>query len=347
MSVLIWGQQQRSISLEPAGVQFCPRCGLAREHAKDVDYQVNHLYYVFGFVSGRKLLCRCVVCGYAEPLAPDAALAARATARIPVNERLGCLGAVSAVAGLVLLAVVWGIFGPQPRNIPDLLARVERGDASAVARLEAEAKADDVPSQEALAQIYRDGLGVPPDPARAFTWAKRAGELGSARAQYWLGNMYELGLGTTADPAQALMWFQKAAEQGLAGAANNVGVLYIQGHGVAADPAEAARWFLRAADGGDAAGTFNLALRYLDGQGVAADPVAARRLLELAATAVGDDATTRSVVAGAQQQLGEIYELGKGVERDLVKALHYYEAASPFDEDARAGLERLRQRLNG
>lgn len=347
MSILIWGSRPKAVALAAAGDRRCERCGLMRPHTFVVDYTFNHLYYIFGFVSGRRIACRCTVCGQPSTEALDPALELRGRAAIPVLERFGCLGLGGGLVALVLLAVAWSHFGPQPRNVPDLLARVQRGEAAAMARLEAEAQRGDLPSQLALAQILRDGLGVAPDPARAFLWARKAAEQGSDAAQLAVGVMYEFGQGTPADAAAAAGWYRKAADQGNAGAANSLGAAYLRGVGVPADAAQAVSWFQRAAEGGDAPGQFNLAMRYFNGEGVAADPAAARRWLEKSAAAVGEDATTRSVVASSKQELGVLYEEGLGVEKDLVKALRYYDEARALNEDARLNFERLKARLNG
>ena len=347
MSILIWGRRSRTVALAAAGERSCERCGLAREHTFVVDYTLNHLYYLFGFVSGRRVACRCTVCGAARPEAPDPALEERSRRAIPRLERFGCLGAAVALAGLVLLAIAWGRFGPQPRNIPDLVARVQRGDATARMRLEAEAEKGDLPSQLALAQILRDGLGVEADPEAALRWARLAAAAGNAQAQFAVGSMVEWGRGTTADPAAAAEWYRKAAAQGVADAANCLGALHLLGKGLDADPVAAVAWFRRAAEAGDAAGQFNLAMRYFRGEGVAVDPVESRRWLELAVRAPGQDATTLSVVASSKQELGVIYEEGLGVERDLVKALRYYDEAKALNEDARSNFERLKARLDG
>ena len=159
--------------------------------------------------------------------------------------------------------------------------------------------------------------------------------------------MYEWGKGTAVDPGLAVEWYRKAASQGNAGAANSLGAAYLRGVGVPADVAQAVAWFEKAAKGGDVPGQFNLAMRYFNGDGVAADPAEARRWLERAAGAVGEDATTRSVVASSKQELGVLYEEGLGVEKDLVKALRYYDEARELNEDARLNFERLKARLNG
>ncbi|MEO7794620.1 MAG: tetratricopeptide repeat protein [Thermoanaerobaculia bacterium] len=345
LSILIWGRRAKSVALAAAGERFCERCGLLRAHTWVVDYTLNHLYYIFGFVSGRKLACRCTICGQERVEVADPALEARVTGAIPTYERFGCAGLGIGLAALILAALSWSHFGPQPRNIPELLERVQGGDAAAMARLEKEAESGDLPSQLALAQILRDGLGVPANEERAFGWALKAAQQGSAPAQFAVGAMYEWGKGTASDPAEAASWYRKAADQGVAGAANCLGALYLSGLGVEADAAAAVGWFRKAAEGGDTMGQFNLAMRYFNGEGVAVDPVESRRWLERAAVAQDQDAPTLDIVASSKQELGVIYEEGMGVEKDLVKALRFYEEASPRNEDAELNFARLKARL--
>jgi len=346
MSVLIWGRRPRTRALTAAGERLCERCGLWREHTYVVDYRVNHLYYIFGFVSGSEVACRCTVCGETavEPVAPE--LEERAKRSIPFFERFGLLSLGVGIALLVLLAVLWSRFGPQPRNIPSLLARIEIGDSKALARLEAEAERGDLPSQLALAEVLRDGLGVPADAQRAFRWARAAAQQGEPSAQFAVGVMYEWGNGVESNLGEAAAWYRKSAVQGNAPAANCLGALYLQGKGVATDAAQATEWFRKAAEAGNTAGQFNVAMRYWNGSGVAVDYVEARRWLERAATATATDDLTLSIVASSKQELGVIYEEGLGVERDLVRALRYYDEAQAQNGDARANFARLKARLN-
>ncbi len=59
--------------------------------------------------------------------------------------------------------------------------------------------------------MYRKGLGVPQDDARAVKWYRKAAEQGDARAQNNLGLMYRNGEGIPKDYAKAHMWLNVAA----------------------------------------------------------------------------------------------------------------------------------------
>jgi len=346
MAILIWGRRQKAIDGGPAGTELCATCGQSRPFRWKLHYQLNHLYYVFGFVSGKQYLRACEVCGRGAVHPAAEVEASLGKSAIPFMDRFGCLAALGGVASLILFAVLLRLLGPEPRNVPDLLARATRGEAASVARLRAEAESGDAPSQDALVELYTGETGASPNWNEAFRFARLAAERGSARAQHELGSMYELGRGTKADPSEALAWYRKAEAQGLAVSANSIGVFYLQGVVVAANSDEAARYFRKAADAGDVAGCYNLAGRYATGSGAAQDFVEARRWLERAVATKDERPNTQAIVALARFSLGQIYEEGAGVEKDLVKALRYYEEASPLNEKARASFERLKARLS-
>lgn len=62
--------------------------------------------------------------------------------------------------------------------------------------------------------FYLEGLGVEPDPSRAFAWTKRAAEHGDRDGQYNLGCFYAEGTGTAPDLERARHWWRQAAKQG-------------------------------------------------------------------------------------------------------------------------------------
>ncbi|KWU44095.1 HCP-like protein, partial [Rhodotorula sp. JG-1b] len=55
---------------------------------------------------------------------------------------------------------------------------------------------------------------LPQSDTEAYLWAKKAAELGLAKAQYACGYFTEVGIGTHKDQREALDWFRKAAAQG-------------------------------------------------------------------------------------------------------------------------------------
>lgn len=84
-----------------------------------------------------------------------------------------------------------------------------------------------------------------------------------------------------------------------------------------------------------ALGQHYLAWCYEQGIGVARDPIAAF------------DLWSKSALAGIPESLhalGHMYANGYGTEKDIVKAYYwYFKAASTGDEEARTGVEKLRE----
>ncbi|MCB1724537.1 MAG: sel1 repeat family protein [Gammaproteobacteria bacterium] len=64
-----------------------------------------------------------------------------------------------------------------------------------------------------LGYIFKQGIGVPADDARAFHWYLRAAEDGSPAAQYEVALMFELGSGVAQDLGQATYWYRQAGTQ--------------------------------------------------------------------------------------------------------------------------------------
>ncbi len=86
------------------------------------------------------------------------------------------------------------------------------GDAAGTwARL---AENGNVDAMAALAGLYRQGLGVPRDAARAAALYRRAGLAGHVIALANLGEMLAQGIGVPRDPGRAWAWLRRAADGG-------------------------------------------------------------------------------------------------------------------------------------
>ena len=119
---------------------------------------------------------------------------------------------------------------------------------------------DDPAAQRNLGHLYRMGLGVKQDFAKAADWYRKAAELGLARAQANLANMYLRGQGVERDAAEAGRWFSAAAEQGHIISQYNLGLIYEHGLGTDANDVEAVKWYYLASKGGHAKALSKLAL---------------------------------------------------------------------------------------
>ena len=343
--MLVWGTRSKSLDLGPVDSRHCPRCGSERTFHLLLTYAHHHLWLLFGWASGKRYFEVCKICGHGPQVESDAVETRLGRNPIPAWHRFGILGLVGGIAALILFGVLLRLTGPEVRNIPDLVERMQRGDETAVAQLRREAEAGDLPSQQVLADLLAGGPEKFRDLEEAFRWTHAAADQGSALALLSLGSRYEAGAGVEADPAEALRWYRLAADQGVVAAWNRIGRLVHDGVGTPADPTEAARLFRRAAEGGDAEGMLNYGIACLDGDDGAVDPVRAAEWFAKAAAAPREDPAGRAIRAEAAFRLGALYESGTGVERNLLEALHQYEQASPVRDDARQAVERLSRGL--
>lgn len=143
--------------------------------------------------------------------------------------------------------------------------------------------------QELAEQARKDSLNLIADKARQ----------GDAAAQNEIGRWYYGGLNEyTQDYKQAVAWFEKSALSGNAAGIGNLALCLEKGHGVAADSAKASELYKKSIALGNKA------------------------LLEKQER----DAQNKSVFSN--MLLGDCYQEGRGVIRDLAKAATYYEAAA-------------------
>ena len=94
-----------------------------------------------------------------------------------------------------------------------------------------------------VAEMYREGNGVPKDYAKAVSWYVKAVERGNGTAAYDLGVMYAKGNGVEQSDAKAVSWNVKAVERGNGTAAYDLGVMYAKGNGVEQSDAKAYAWW--------------------------------------------------------------------------------------------------------
>jgi TPR repeat protein len=177
----------------------------------------------------------------------------------------------------------------------------------------------EVRCQVAMAAMYRDGLGVPADLAKALGWYRKAADHGNPEAQFQLGLMSIRGQGVKADPAQGLGWIRKAAEQGYTPAQNRLGNAYEDAEiGVQPNLVLASDWYAKAAAQGSPFGQANLGRMYLYGRGVFKDTGKARGLLSKSC----DNGNGYGCYF-----LATMFEDGNGVPKDYALATRWYREA--------------------
>jgi len=237
---------------------------------------------------------------------------------------------VLAIAALVLLGAGYGLgrLAPAASESEKAHEALEQGlrlmfdgkYADAEPMLERAASAGSGAAGYYLGRMYRDGLGVKADDAKAFEFAERGAWRGNPLAENLLGTLLQAGRGTKQDDAQALGWYLRAADHGNPWGAYNAGWMLENGRGVKApDPPRAISYYLRAIDDGIAMAGNALGNLYRSGKGVPQNQDQAFRWFRWAADR-GD--------ANAQVSLGTMYASGQGAPRDDVRAFELFRRAA-------------------
>ena len=162
---------------------------------------------------------------------------------------------------------------------------------------------------------------------------------GDINAQYQLGSIYSTGRnGIEKDDGKAHSWYLKAAESGHVFAMYYLAWMYKRGQGVKEDPEKAFYWFEKAAEKGNVYAICNVGDCYQKGYYVKRDFVKAAEWYKK-----GEHSSICCLA------LGELYELGNGVEKDLERALHYYEIAEVLGgvgDSPKKAIERVERKIS-
>jgi len=183
-----------------------------------------------------------------------------------------------------------------------------------------------------LALLYKSGVQ---DYDKAALWYMRAAEQGHAEAQCKLGFLYRSGRGIPQSYLEGARWYQKAAAQGYVEAQYNLALCLRLGEGIQKDIKAAISWYTRAAKAGDKSAAYQLGTLYLVGKEVPQDAAKAILWLENASLEAAPNPITvgemfdssggsHNVGILALYSLGQIYDQGKIVKLDPVRAFRYF-----------------------
>ena len=234
----------------------------------------------------------------------------------------------------------------------EILAQTQdAAPSAAVIELQQLASEGDAKAKFKLAEAYRKGDGVAPDPARSIALFEELAETGNGNALQRLGDFYARGNGVAIDTPRAIGYYKQAIEAGNTYANISLGRALISmgdgeaalsaftqgqesgqksaaleialGHaagnfGAASDPQSGIPVLAELAKAGDDKAKYALAEAYRKGLGAAPDPAQSIALFE-------ELAETGN--ANAFQRLGDFYATGNGVPTDMQKAIGYYGSA--------------------
>lgn len=98
-------------------------------------------------------------------------------------------------------------------------------------------------AEQLLGMMFLQGVGVPKDEAKAYSYTHAAAQKHNPIALFNMGVMYKTGVGRDLNPNKAIDWWTKALHNGSDRAAYGLGYMYLKGHGVAQDYDNAFYWF--------------------------------------------------------------------------------------------------------
>ncbi|MBQ9873489.1 MAG: sel1 repeat family protein [Thermoguttaceae bacterium] len=246
----------------------------------------------------------------------------------------------------------FGIEQDEPEAERLLRKAAEAGNPDAIFHLALQTKKEDPKFEQFLAAAesgsseaanvvgrhYRYGSlyfdEINPDEEKALQWLRKAADGGNVNAMEELGAYYWTEA-EKRDFEEGLKWYCLAAEAGRVDAMGTLCDAYEEGELTKFDLNEAIKWLQKAADANEDQSAFILGFFALVGiPGVEKNVNAGIENLEKA----------RSLGNGsASALLGELYERGIGVDRDLARAIDYYQEAyrvgeyAPFDPNERLG----------
>jgi len=168
--------------------------------------------------------------------------------------------------------------------------------------------------KSALEQDANVEFGLDAQGRRTIKWYQHNAERGSAVAQFQLAKYYELGVEVPADMKEAVRWYRSAAELGYPEAQFYFAMLNYYAIGVDRNEVLAQSLIKSAAQQGHVA-----AKRALEGAGATERQSMSVWWL----TRVGQEQNGLAL-----RQVGNLYELGRGVRADINDAKKYYQAAN-------------------
>lgn len=216
------------------------------------------------------------------------------------------------------------------------------------------------PAQNNYALMYESGEGIRQDHIRALELMCVAAQAGFSVSQFNMGRYYQYGIGVKADGILAESWYEMAIKQGHTGAMYNLGVMYSQGVMAKQDvefstklikesaekglpPAihdmgniyfngindvdvsleEAIKWYKRGVESGVPESSYMLGIIHFDHKNKFFDANKALEYMRAAAD-MG--------LIGAIQDLGNRYQYGDGVVKNLTESLKWFKKGSSLGD---------------
>lgn len=214
---------------------------------------------------------------------------------------------------------------------------VTQDESEAFRLFELAAKQGYPPALVRIADCYLEGKGVAENKTEAFRLFKAAAEQGNAEGQYQVGLCYAQGHGTKTDCNEAIHWYRKAAAQGHGDTSYLLGIHYLLGVTVPQSDSLASQYLEVAAKAESIFYTMWDDILSYDLPPLSGEECLRRANMAFLLYTVEDhsqiefDWYKRAADFGSaegQRKLGECYEFGMGVKKNLSRAVQLYRKAA-------------------
>lgn len=138
-------------------------------------------------------------------------------------------------------------------------------------------------AQHQMGKLYRDGIVVIPDAAKAKEWFLKAAAQEVAVSQYALGKLFLSDDAEVRSPEEGLCWLETAARNGSYYAAYRLGKEYLKGEVTTKDVVRALEYLNQSAEAGNQFAQYTLGKLYLIGRDIPQDKELAEHWLTLSA----------------------------------------------------------------
>ncbi|GBC03724.1 hypothetical protein RclHR1_05290012 [Rhizophagus clarus] len=182
------------------------------------------------------------------------------------------------------------------------------------------AEKEDKDAQNNLGHLYMKGEVPERDSKKAVYWFQKAVENENIIAYDNLAICYELGIGVDKDKTKAFEFYEKSAEKGYVNAKFHLGYCYVNGIGTKINKIKGFELYNEATEKGNN----NL----LDQYKLTCENKEETIIKDLNEVNYWYQKSAEYDNKLALYKLGEIYELGKGVNKNEVRAFDYYKQAS-------------------
>ena len=183
-------------------------------------------------------------------------------------------------------------------------------------------------AQNQLGCYYEIGTYIDKNIEEAFNLYKKSAAQGNISAQYNLASCYEAGRHNEGkNMSEAFKWYYKSSVQEYHRAQNKLGWFYENGLGTEKNITEAVKWYKKSSRQDNCKAHYNLGNCYKYNKGIEKHDINLKIAFKLYNRAIEQGCKCEDTV----YEYALCYELGEGVEQDMVKAFTLFKQSAELD----------------